>query len=41
MGRGRARPWVEAMGVALGAVGARDAGELFAACGYRTPAQQL
>jgi transposase len=32
---------IEAMGVALGAVSARDARGFFAACGYRTPAQQL
>jgi len=32
---------IEAMGLALGAVSARDAGGFFASCGYRTPAQQL
>ena len=30
---------VEAMGRALGAVSARDAGGFFAHCGYRIPAQ--
>jgi transposase len=32
---------IEAMGRALEAVSARDAGGFFASCGYRTPAQQL
>lgn len=32
---------IDAMGLALGAVSARDAGGYFDACGYRTPAQQL
>jgi transposase len=32
---------IEAMGLALGAVSARDAGGFFVSCGYRTPAQQL
>jgi transposase len=32
---------IEAMGVALGAVSARDARGYFTSCGYRIPAQQL
>ena len=32
---------IEAMGLALGAVSARDARGFFASCGYRTPAQQI
>ena len=32
---------IEAMGVALGAVSAQEAGGFFASCGYRPPAQQL
>ena len=32
---------MEARGLALGAVSARDARGFFASCGYRTPAQQL
>jgi transposase len=32
---------IEAMGLALGAVSARDAGGFFVSCGYRIPAQQL
>ena len=32
---------IEAMGLALRAVSAKDARGFFASCGYRTPAQQL
>ena len=32
---------IEAMGLALRAVSAKDVGGFFASCGYRTPAQQL
>ena len=32
---------IDAMGLALGALSARDAGGFFVSCGYRTPAQQL